>query len=765
VSKRIKLSKKQTLAWKYLEDNETTEIGYGGAAGGGKSWLGCIWHIYRRAAYPDSRGLIGRAELSALKESTLVTFFKACSDMGYRAGVDFKYNGQDHTVTWKNGSKTVFKDLKYYPSDPDFTSLGSTEYTDAFIDEATEITQKAFEIVNSRLRWKIAQFGLKPKTLITCNPAPGWVKERFILDKNAKPVILAPYQKFVQALPTDNPDEAFRQLYIEQLNKMTSDYDKRRLLYGDWEAEREVLNPFAHQYSTSKHESTLAKFDPNKQLLIKIDFNIVPFAVNFSHMWRDSEGEHFHTFAEAEIAKGSIPAMIDLLKAKFLNQLPNCIITGDAMGNRGDLSQRDNASYYMQLKRGLRLSDSQLRVKSNPTHDNSRADVNYVLANFPDYKINPETCPNTCRDMRTVQCDAFGEIIKRNRNDLTQRADYLDCFTGDTDITTINGQKPIKNIAIGDYVLTKNGYKKVIDHWSSTAEVYEFTFSNGEKIKCTKDHKFYAHNYGWCEILRIFTESKSVCKRSLNTTGFHITSTQNKNITIHQERVKDIQGRYIGRFGLIITEKFQKGIKFITKTIMLITTRLITLNWLNDQSIVNITERIEQRKTQLDLLHLQKSEESMRRNGIVQKRVKGGIVNMEKSVGLGSGITAFISAIAVKLNLKRQASGKGSVRICVNQNTEDYQGEIQLKQYAKIVDANLLHKNTTKEGFVLQNVGQHQTLTVVEAKKIGVQQVYDITVEDEHCFYANNILVHNCERYGINTFLRKWIDVHQKSGR
>src|SRR5690606_12344613 len=89
----------------------------------------------------------------------------------------------------------------------------------------------------------------KAKNFNYLNPGPGWVKERFVLDKNAKPVILAPYQKFVQALPTDNPDEAFRQLYIEQLNKMTSDYDKKRLLYGDWEAEREVLSPFAHQYN------------------------------------------------------------------------------------------------------------------------------------------------------------------------------------------------------------------------------------------------------------------------------------------------------------------------------------------------------------------------------------------------------------------------------------------------------------------------------------------------------------------------------------
>lgn len=186
-------------------------------------------------------------------------------------------------------------------------------------------------------------------------------------------------------------------------------------------------NPFAVQYSQSKHESSEAIFNPNKQLLIKIDFNLNPFAVNFSHMWRDENGEHYHTFDEASIKAGSLPAMIDLIKTKYGNQLHSCFITGDAMGRKGEISQRDNASLYLQLQRGLHLKDAQIRVpRANPTHENSRADTNFVLTHFPDYKINPKTCPETCLDMRVVQCDAFGSIIKKNRKDLTQRADFLD---------------------------------------------------------------------------------------------------------------------------------------------------------------------------------------------------------------------------------------------------------------------------------------------------------------------------------------------------
>jgi hypothetical protein len=143
-------------------------------------------------------------------------------------------------------------------------------------------------------------------------------------------------------------------------------------------------------------------------------------------MWRDANGEHFHIFDEAAIKNGSIPAMIDLIKERYNDQLGTCLITGDAMGKRGELSQRDNASYYLQLQRGLRLKDSQIKVPSNPRHKNSRTDVNYVLAHFPDFKINKK-CEGACLDMKTVQCDAFGEIIKQDRNNASQRADHLDC--------------------------------------------------------------------------------------------------------------------------------------------------------------------------------------------------------------------------------------------------------------------------------------------------------------------------------------------------
>lgn len=420
----IKLSYKQSVAWKYLEDKETNELLYGGGAGGGKSFFGCVWHIYRRTTYPKTRGVIGRSKISILEQSTLVTYFKVASAMGYLQGKHFFYNSQKHVINWYNGSQTILKDMFLYPSDPDFTSFGSTEYTDGFVDEATEVTIKAIEILASRIRWMLHDYSLVPKLLLTCNPAPGGIKERFI-SVNGMPVELKPHQKFVQSLITENPDLIFKEMYAEQLERMSSEYDKQRLLFGNWDASADVSNPFATQWMPIKHLSSEAIFQPNRQLIISVDFNLNPFCVTFYQLYLGEKGYTCYVVDEMEIKNGSIPLMIDRIKELYINSLPNALLTGDALGKNGQLSERDNASLYLQLLRGLGMRESQLRVNNNPTHENSRADLNYVLYHFPIFKVNPK-CKGVINDMQNVQCDAFGSIIKKNRKDLNQRADFLD---------------------------------------------------------------------------------------------------------------------------------------------------------------------------------------------------------------------------------------------------------------------------------------------------------------------------------------------------
>ena len=66
----MKLISKQNEAVRYLKDHKITELIYGGAAGGGKSALGCLWLIECCQKYPGSRWLMGRSKLKNLKENS-----------------------------------------------------------------------------------------------------------------------------------------------------------------------------------------------------------------------------------------------------------------------------------------------------------------------------------------------------------------------------------------------------------------------------------------------------------------------------------------------------------------------------------------------------------------------------------------------------------------------------------------------------------------------------------------------------------------------
>lgn len=224
----MNLLPKQEHAVFYLKDKTTKEILYGGAAGGGKSALGCLWLIEQCQRYPNTRWLMGRAKLKSLKETTLNTFFELSTNLGITN--QYTFNSQSNTINWNNGSQILLKDLFLYPSDPNFDSLGSLEITGAFIDECNQIVFKAWQIVTSRCRYKLKEYDLIPKVLGTCNPAKNWTYKYFY--KPSKSNDLPTTRRFIQALPTDNIH--LPESYLESLRSLDKN-SKQRLYYGNWE--------------------------------------------------------------------------------------------------------------------------------------------------------------------------------------------------------------------------------------------------------------------------------------------------------------------------------------------------------------------------------------------------------------------------------------------------------------------------------------------------------------------------------------------------
>lgn len=220
----------QEQAIEYLFDNTTTEVLFGGAAGGGKSWVGCSWLVLMCLKYPKTRYLMGRSKLDSLKKTTLNTFFEVCDHWNIKANKHFNFNASSNVITFYNKSEIILKDLFLYPSDRNFDNLGSLEITGAFIDEVNQITEKAKNVVSSRMRYKLDEFNLIPKMLMTCNPAKNWVYTQYY--RPSKEGNQKPYRKFIQSLVDDN--EYISKYYKTQLQTL-DELSKQRLLFGNWE--------------------------------------------------------------------------------------------------------------------------------------------------------------------------------------------------------------------------------------------------------------------------------------------------------------------------------------------------------------------------------------------------------------------------------------------------------------------------------------------------------------------------------------------------
>jgi hypothetical protein len=417
----VDLSPKQTDAWYWLEHRDVIEVFAGGGAGGGKSWLGCVWQIYRRTKHPGTRGFIGRENFTALRDSTMNTYFATLDRMGLKPGEAWTYNAQEHTLRFTNGSEQHFRHMSYMPSDPNYDRFGSTEYTDAFVDEAPEVQARACQVLLSRLRYKHSDT-CTPALLYTGNPSDSWVKAAFVMDKDGHMIDLPPHRRRVLFTVADNPDKAIREGYAKTLEHLDP-YDKARLLHGDWTARPKAERPFAFAFDRARHVGK-AQRRPNDTVYFSIDFNVDPFTVTASHIWDDAQGHHFHTFAE-----GALPASVKGMATWIVEKCPQLHlirITGDRGGMSRAISTSGPIRLFNELRKELRISEAQFNVPANPPHIKSREDYNYVLSNHPD-RIIDTTCTRLITDLQTVEVDGEGKIIKSDRSKAAQQSDALDC--------------------------------------------------------------------------------------------------------------------------------------------------------------------------------------------------------------------------------------------------------------------------------------------------------------------------------------------------
>jgi hypothetical protein len=249
-------NEKQFEALTYLNDKDTRELLFGGAKGGGKSYLGALNYTMLSLIYPGTQWFVAREELNDLRKWTVPTFNEVAKNIGLDRK-EYKYNGQDNYFEFFNGSKINFIAAKKIPSDVFFERFGSMQNTGGWIEEGGEIDEMAYSNLKLSIgRCKNKEYGIPFKLLITANPKKNWMYNNII--KPLEAGNLDNSIKYIQSFASDNhglPPE-----YLETLNNITDKRDKQRLLLGIWEYDdddlclvgyNKILDMFTNSFVTS----------------------------------------------------------------------------------------------------------------------------------------------------------------------------------------------------------------------------------------------------------------------------------------------------------------------------------------------------------------------------------------------------------------------------------------------------------------------------------------------------------------------------------
>jgi len=277
-----------------------------------------------------------------------------------------------------------------------------------------------------------------------------------------------------------------------------------------------------------------------------------------------------------------------------------------------------------------------------------------------------------------------------------KKDDHL-CLEGRTKVFLSDGStKRIDCIETGDIVRTPKGKQRVVASQKTGVEnIWELKLSSGKILRGTAGHKIYTHR-GKVALSRLQMGDR--CLVLDMKTGF-ITGM----VDIMQRVVAKLG--FMLQFGKSILAKFLVVIVFTMKMRTEETTLLPILGSSTGLRTLRTipSKDLKTKDIKKGMLCIWRKSENSRKYGILPKRVGCGIANTARRIGLK---------------------------------------EKRLTRYAYSV-GNILKHILKKLNIVITTVSPHIVESVYETNR--KKAVYNITVEDEHCYYANGILVANCD--------------------
>ena len=246
----MKIDLTVTRKQKLFIDSTESEVLFGGAAGGGKSYGQAVDALLFALEYPGSKQLILRRTFAELDKSLIR------ASLALYPREIYSFNQSNHTGRFKNGS---IIDFGYCAAEGDVYQYQSAEYDVIRFDELTHFTESQYIYLISRVRGA-NNFPKQVKS--STNPGGighSWVKARFVDPSPPGESFIGEDgmdRIFIPSLLSDNRfltegDPRYRERLLALPER-----EKKALLYGDW-------NIFEGQYFTEfdKNRHTVPPFE------------------------------------------------------------------------------------------------------------------------------------------------------------------------------------------------------------------------------------------------------------------------------------------------------------------------------------------------------------------------------------------------------------------------------------------------------------------------------------------------------------------------
>lgn len=397
----------------------------GGAAGGGKSLVLSAWLIATCMRYSNVRMAVARKTLKSLKESTVNTIKWLLREWNLVEDKHYHINNLEGHITFWNGSRIVFMEMADNPSDPSFMRYGSIELTGVAIDEVSEISEKAVEVLFSRIRYNLDNSLKVPKLAMSTNPCLGWVRSRFVQDDEGNPVQCRLNERYIPFTVFDNPDPKIRATYLAALDKITDEATKQRLKYGNWNwVEGNVMAAYWN-FDGSKHlvDGLREKvYDPMKPLISGWDFNVAPYMSELEFQINYDKKEIYileENLGKPENKENNTPKLAAKIKEKHIQRqhLGGIIITGDPAGLARSTQTEEDVNNYTIIVDNMKNAVLRPRVKllpKQPPQATRLEFVNALLSGYGGWKILVDLrCRKFTEDMVYQQKNSDGTKCKK----------------------------------------------------------------------------------------------------------------------------------------------------------------------------------------------------------------------------------------------------------------------------------------------------------------------------------------------------------------